>query len=294
MGSRKKRPGSQGMPGPSRPAEPGSRPAPGTRPAPGKKASGGPFEALRAMRVQMIKKPAATSTGNKSHEGAGPPPPRPAPARPLDPRAEGGSKGAVAATGGGAGATPEDDALLFHRLFAGVEPLDRSRGGRLPRQEVAPSPEAERAARRGREHERAETEAVHERLRALVEGGSRFEVADDGRRVEGRRDDLPPEALRRLRRGLLPIDARLDLHGLHAEEARARLEAFLGATRGRGERCVLVIHGKGEHSPRGIGILRGEIAAWLSQGGASRHVAAFTTAAEGDGGEGAVYVLLRR
>jgi DNA-nicking Smr family endonuclease len=55
-----------------------------------------------------------------------------------------------------------------------------------------------------------------------------------------------------------------------------------------------VIHGKGAHSPQGAGVLRGEIGAWLSQGKASEHVAAFSTATAHDGGEGAVYVLLRR
>jgi DNA-nicking Smr family endonuclease len=54
------------------------------------------------------------------------------------------------------------------------------------------------------------------------------------------------------------------------------------------------VHGKGEHSPRGHAVLRGEIAAWLSQSAASEHVAAFATATDDDGGEGAVYVLLRR
>jgi DNA-nicking Smr family endonuclease len=102
------------------------------------------------------------------------------------------------------------------------------------------------------------------------------------------------DALRRMRRGLLPIDARMDLHGMGAGDARAQLEIFLRTTRARGERCVLVIHGKGEHSPQGRGVLRGEIAAWLSQGPSSEHVAAFATAGEADGGEGAVYVLLRR
>jgi DNA-nicking Smr family endonuclease len=43
-----------------------------------------------------------------------------------------------------------------------------------------------------------------------------------------------------------------------------------------------------------MGVLRGEIAAWLSQGGSSEHVDAFATASKPDGGEGAVYVLLRR
>jgi DNA-nicking Smr family endonuclease len=68
----------------------------------------------------------------------------------------------------------------------------------------------------------------------------------------------------------------------------------LKKVRSRGEHCVIVIHGKGVHSPQGAGVLRGEIGAWLSQGKASEHVAAFATATAKDGGEGAVYVLLRR
>jgi DNA-nicking Smr family endonuclease len=84
------------------------------------------------------------------------------------------------------------------------------------------------------------------------------------------------------------------MHGMSAREARGQLELFLRTMRARGERCVLVIHGKGEHSPGGLPVLRGEIAAWLSQGTSSEHVAAFATASEADGGEGAVYVLLRR
>jgi len=54
------------------------------------------------------------------------------------------------------------------------------------------------------------------------------------------------------------------------------------------------VHVKGEHSPGRVGVLRGEIAAWLSQGTASAHVEAFATAQPEDGGEGAVYVLLAR
>ena len=111
---------------------------------------------------------------------------------------------------------------------------------------------------------------MHEHLRTLVEERARFEVADDGRRVEGRRVDLPMDALRRLRRGRLPIDARLDLHGMAVREARVQLELFLRTMRSRGERCVLVIHGKGEHSPQGAGVLRGEIAAWLVAGRVER------------------------
>jgi DNA-nicking Smr family endonuclease len=224
----------------------------------------GPFEALRGLKDELKKKEEAA------------PPRKPVPPPPAKT------------------AEPEDDAVLLNRLFAGVQPLDRSRGDRVPKQKVERTTSVDEQAKRVREVAQSEAEAVHEHLRSLVEGRARFEVADDGQRVEGRRVDLPPETLRRLRRGLVPVDGRLDLHGMGVPEARAQLEVFLRTMRSRGERCVLVIHGKGDHSPRGVAVLRGEIAAWLSQGTSSEHVAAFTTSSLADGGEGAVYVLLRR
>lgn len=236
-----------------------------------KGAAPGPFEALRALKDELKKKDEAQkATPGAPRRAPAPPPPRATP-----PEAE-------------------DDALLLHRLFAGVEPLDRSRGGRVPRQRIERSSPIEQQPRQVQDAAQAEAEAVHEHLRALVEGRARFEVADDGQRVEGRRVDLPPDALRRLRRGLVPVDGRLDLHGMGVAEARAQLELFLRTMRVRGERCVLVIHGKGEHSRGRQAVLRGEIAAWLSQGASSRHVAAFATSGASDGGEGAVYVLLGR
>jgi DNA-nicking Smr family endonuclease len=249
-----------------------------------KKGPPGPFEALRALKEELEKREKAASTpAKKGSTGL------PAPAPRTAPRERPRETGPTAAS--------DDDALVMHRLFAGVQPLPQS-PGRLPRQALdrpavrdgRPDPRPKQAA----DAARAEAEAVHEHLRTLVEGKARFEVEDDGVRVEGRRLDLPLDALRRLRRGLLPIDGRVDLHGMGAQEARTHVELFLRTMRSRGERCVLVIHGKGEHSPQGTGVLRGEIAAWLSQSAASEHVAAFATAKGSDGGEGAVYVLLRR
>jgi DNA-nicking Smr family endonuclease len=234
-----------------------------------RKPAPGPFDALKALKQELEKKEAAA-------------PPKKAPAAPP------------AAPPGRGPETLQDEALMLHRLLAGVTPLDRSRGSRVPKQKVERSPSVEQRARQGAELAEKEREAVHEHLRALVEGRERFEVADDGRHVEGRRVDVPADTLRKLRRGVFPIDARLDLHGMAAAEARKHLDLSLRTLRARGERCVLVIHGKGEHSPQGLGILRGEIAAWLSQGPPGEHVAAFSTARETDGGEGAVYVLLRR
>ncbi|MDP9036950.1 MAG: Smr/MutS family protein [Myxococcota bacterium] len=245
-----------------------------------KRKAAGPFESLRALKEELRRKEEEKAeTGKRTPPTGAPsaaaPPPRSSTRNPA------------------AADVADDEALLLHRTFAGVTPLDRSRG-RVTRQVVERSDTVEHTAARAREGLRAEAEAVHEHLRVLVEGDARFEVSDDGHTVEGRRLDLPRDAMRRLRRGLVPVDARMDLHGLGVDQARAQLGQFLGIMRARGERCVLVIHGKGEHSPGGVGVLRGEIAAWLSQSAASEHVAGFATAADHDGGQGAVYVLLRR
>jgi DNA-nicking Smr family endonuclease len=191
---------------------------------------------------------------------------------------------------------PAEERLSVQRLMSGVKPLEQT-NGRMPKSAQVP-PSKELVPRNRAAEAKAlievETAQVHAHLRALIEGKERFEVEDDGRRIEGRRIDLPIDALRKLRRGLWPIDARIDLHGEGVAHAREKVEVFLRDKRAAGERCVLVIHGKGEHSPRAQPVLRGEIGAWLSQGAASEHVAAFATAAGDDGGEGAVYVLLRR
>ncbi|MCL2450491.1 MAG: hypothetical protein FWD17_16205, partial [Polyangiaceae bacterium] len=176
----------------SKPHKPGKKPGKAGETA-------GPFEALRSMRDDMKKKAQAA--------GEPPAPPAPKPRRRAAPAAE--------------PRVPEDEALLMHRLFAGVEPLDRSRRGRVSKQPIERSPSLDQAVQRGVARAREEAEAVHEHLRGLVEGRVRFEVSDDGLHVEGRRIDVPSETVRNLRRGRLPIDGRLDLHGMTVAEARA-------------------------------------------------------------------------
>ncbi len=193
--------------------------------------------------------------------------------------------------------TPEEEALAFHRMMSGVKPIDQT-NRRIPASQTSleRSHAADHAHRLLSEPSVQEREdaAVREHLRKLVEGPTRFEVQDDGERVEGRRVELSHDLLRKLRHGSIPVDAKLDLHGQSAEAAKGALATFIRDKRAKGERCLLVVHGKGDHSPGGIGVLRGEMAAWLSQGAASDHVAAFCTATRDHGGEGATYVLLRQ
>jgi DNA-nicking Smr family endonuclease len=225
-----------------------------------------PFAKLAELKKKLA------DEEKKAAPGAAPP--KPPPPKPGKPAARGESD--------------EDESMSFHRLMSGVVPLEatRQRGATKSSGGAATRLAEARAA------QVKETEGVRDRLRELAD--ARFEVTDDGTRVEGRRLDLAPAELRKLRRGMFPIDARLDLHGMSEADAREAVHSFLRDKRARGERCVLVIHGRGAHSPGGTGILRGEVAAWLSQGPASEHVMAFATADADDGGAGAVYVMLRR
>jgi len=139
---------------------------------------------------------------------------------------------------------------------------------------------------------------AREELVRLVVDGIRFDVLDDGAALEGRRLDVDPREIGRLRRRAYPVDDTLDLHGQSVDQARTAVAKFIRTRRVQGDRAVLVVHGRGRHSPGGHAILRGELGAWLSQGSAARDVAAFASVPDGDaqsgGPSGAVLVLLAR
>ena len=101
------------------------------------------------------------------------------------------------------------------------------------------------------------------------------------------------EALQRLTRGQLPVEAALDLHGHTQDQAHAALESFLSELQARGLRCVLVITGKGTTKEAG-GVLRAQVPRWLNEPANRARVLAFDYAQPKDGGLGALYVLIRR
>jgi DNA-nicking Smr family endonuclease len=124
-------------------------------------------------------------------------------------------------------------------------------------------------------------------------GGSAasFAIDDDGTRLEGARSGQE-KVMRELARGQWPATATLDLHGMTAAQAERALVDFCIHQRSARRHAVLVVHGRGIHSPGNRGVLREEIAAWLSSGPLSHMVLCFATARPRDGGGGALYVLL--
>ena len=108
--------------------------------------------------------------------------------------------------------------------------------------------------------------------------------------------DLDRKTRRGLARGSVPVEARLDLHGLTQTDAYRELRQFLVHAQARGLRHVLVITGKGRR-PNDIGeagVLRRAVPEWLRQPELRPYVAMVGAAAAGHGGDGALYLRLAR
>lgn len=102
---------------------------------------------------------------------------------------------------------------------------------------------------------------------------------------------------RALASGRLDIEARIDLHGMRQREAHTALKGFIHRCRSRGQRHVLVITGKGRGAgsePGERGVLNREVPRWLNEPEFRQFVVGYTTAHKRHGGEGALYVRLRR
>ncbi len=108
---------------------------------------------------------------------------------------------------------------------------------------------------------------------------------------------------RRLQRGQLPVDARIDLHGMTQDRAYRALTSFIPRAQAEGKRVLLVITGKGgapKADPDNIfrdqqtGVLRTLVPQWLNEGENAGRVVAWHPAHKKHGGDGALYVVLRR
>jgi DNA-nicking Smr family endonuclease len=97
----------------------------------------------------------------------------------------------------------------------------------------------------------------------------------------------------KLSRGRSEIEARLDLHGMTQMRAHRALTGFLHRAHHDGLTFVLVITGKGRSGGES-GVLRRQVPEWLSLPEFRAFVVGFEEAGIGHGGEGALYVRIRR
>lgn len=120
-----------------------------------------------------------------------------------------------------------------------------------------------------------------------------FEVdhlLDDDPSLSFTRAGIGSDVVRKLRKGVWPVQDELDLHGLRRDAARDQLGDFLSRAGKRKLRCVCVIHGKGLGSAGGEPVLRSMVHSWLEQ---KDEVIAFCAANVDGRSHGALIVLLK-
>jgi DNA-nicking Smr family endonuclease len=165
----------------------------------------------------------------------------------------------------------KEERSLWEEITRSVRPLKR-------RRPAAPAPASTQARSPG----------MAAPLRAPVQKGP-------PNRTHQMPEPLQRRDRQRLARGIETIDARLDLHGKTQAQAHAGLLRFLRRVQTEGARFVLVITGKGaDENAVGRGVLRRQVPLWLKLPEFAVYVSAFEQAHVSHGGEGALYVRVRR
>ena len=182
----------------------------------------------------------------------------------------------------------EDDAALWSRVTQTAVPLKKKNRVAHVAAPLKPAqpPKAKTAAKK------AEVKAAP--------------VAKPPRPSHAPQGGLDRQTARKLEKGHLAVEARLDLHGMRQRDAHVALRKFLKWAQGKDYRHVLVITGKGSlrDSPRdegrsfyeeeARGVLRQAVPHWLAHGDLAPLIVSFSEAPRRLGGEGALYVRLRR
>jgi DNA-nicking Smr family endonuclease len=170
----------------------------------------------------------------------------------------------------------EDPAALFRSAIGAVPPLKKP---------AAPPPATPRPKPRARMAEQDDQAARGEFAR-LLRDSNPLEAGDT---ASYRRDTLPARMFQRLKRGQYSVQDELDLHGATVAQADAMLRQFLQEAHAHDYGCVRIIHGKGLQSDGGAPVLKNLVDRLLRL---RNDVLAFHSAPAGQGGTGAVLVLL--
>ncbi|MFZ2855635.1 MAG: Smr/MutS family protein [Rhodocyclaceae bacterium] len=171
-----------------------------------------------------------------------------------------------------------DDLAAFHAAVDGATPLRGSE--RIVFEPPKPSP-------RPRQRELDEIAVIAESLYAPLDVDDWLDLGDADSFV---RPGVQRTVLRDLRRGRWSIQSHIDLHGMNRHEAHEAVALFIATAHSAGKRCLRIVHGRGLGSPDRQGILRRLVKGWLAR---RRDILAFCHAAPRDGGDGALWVLLR-
>jgi DNA-nicking Smr family endonuclease len=179
----------------------------------------------------------------------------------------------------------EGDAELWARIAKTATPLKTNKKNRVARVAAPPKP------------------AQPPKAKAVAKAEAKAaEASKPPRPSPAPHTGLDRQTARKLERGALAVEARLDLHGMRQRDAHAALRKFLKWAQSKDYRHVLIITGKGSlrdtgesfYEAEARGVLRQAVPHWLSHGNLAPLIVSFSEAPRRLGGEGALYVRLRK
>ena len=177
----------------------------------------------------------------------------------------------------------DDDKNLFRELFGDIERVTHDRSEQPAEKKPGPRPRPVDV----------DPQENPYKLSPYPDTGylSGLDTADlEAAETSYRGNGVQNSVMQKLKRGKIPPESVLDLHGMTREQALGSLQDFIRHSRRQKHRCALIVHGKGYRSQAGKPVLKPAVAHWLRQ---IDDVLAYCPALARDGGDGAVYVLLR-
>lgn len=190
-----------------------------------------------------------------------------------------------------------DELDLWRKVVADTVPLTPERRAALAAEEVPPVPEL--STKQPKKNGKDKQAPRHHSRPQNDPGFTAIKVPSAlAEYAPGKVPGIDRRTALRIKRGKQQIDGRIDLHGMRQDEAHRALNGFIASAYRRGQRCVLVITGKGTRSAddgeREAGVLRRMTPRWLADGVNKDKVLTYSPAQPQHGGSGALYVMLRR
>lgn len=175
-----------------------------------------------------------------------------------------------------ASATPVE-ARLFADAMSGVAPISARGRDLAPAKQLPPV-----------------RSTVSDTTDEILFGTLEFSLEYTEEFVQGHVLGLDPVVVEKLKAGSYSHEAHVDLHGQNMEQAYATLVRFIRHAYQSDKRHLIVVTGRGKNSPGGLPVLRERVQSWFTRDPFKRVILGFCTAKPGDGGAGALYILLRR
>lgn len=175
----------------------------------------------------------------------------------------------------------EEEMTLFLEEMANVRPLKSNTASTIGEQKVSTQAQSLR---------RAQLQMSEQLAKLVTDVNMMTPVAPDAI-IEFKRDGVQDAVFHRFSRGGYPIKHEILLHQLKIQQAREVLYNEIQKSREKGERSILVIHGKGVNTKPIPALMKSFVASWLEQ---IDEVLAYHSAQAHHGGTGALYVMLAK